>query len=60
MALQQFLIPRIAFAHWDIQNDCSDQFDFWPDALKMDYFVEQSWKQNYEDDARKAFIYTLK
>ena len=60
MALQQFLIPRIAFAHWDIQNDHSDQFEYWPDALKMDYFMEQSWKENYEDDARRAFIYTLK
>ena len=48
---QAYLMPRVCYAYFDIVNDCSDKFKYWPEAVKMDYFLEQCWKVNYEEDA---------
>jgi hypothetical protein len=57
--MKTFLIPRMAFTFWDIKNDKSDKFEHWPEVLKMDWFIEECWKNNYEDDIRQSIIYNL-
>jgi hypothetical protein len=49
----------MAFTFWDIKNDKSDKFEHWPEVLKMDWFIEECWKNNYEDDIRQSIIYNL-
>ncbi len=59
MAFQNFIMPRICYAYFDIVNDCSEKFQYWPEALKMDMFMEQAWKENYENDIVSNFLYKL-
>lgn len=59
MAFQNFLMPRICYAYFDIVNDHSEKFEYWPEALKMDTFMEQAWKENYENDIVSNFVYKL-
>ena len=54
-----FIMPRICYSYFDIVNDKSDRFAYWPEALKMDHFLERCWKMNYEDDAVQKFVYNL-
>ena len=54
----QFVMPKVCFAFWDIMNNQED-FENWPEAAKMDFFIEACWKNNYEDDIRAKFIYNL-
>ena len=54
----RFIMPRVCFTFWDIQNDC-ETYEYWPEALKMEAFVERAWKENYEDDLKAKFIYDL-
>lgn len=51
-------MPRVCFAYWDIQND-QETYQNWPEALKMEAFVERAWKENYEDDIKAKFIYDM-
>ena len=55
----EFLMPRICYSYFDIMNDHSTRYRYWPEALKMDYFMERCWKVNYEDEAVRKFIYNL-
>ena len=54
-----FMLPKVCFTYWDINNNLSDEFKYWPEAVKMDHFIETCWKQNYEDDARAKVIFNL-
>jgi hypothetical protein len=53
------MLPKVCFTYWDINNNLSDEFKYWPEAVKMDHFIETCWKQNYEDDARAKVIFNL-
>lgn len=55
---QEFLVPRLSYTFFDIMQD-QVKFQYWPEAMKMDYFMEQAWKQNYEDEAVQKFLYNL-
>ena len=35
----RFLFERACFAYWKIKNN-QEQFEGWPESLKMDYFLE--------------------
>ena len=64
IALQQyekiamnFILPRCAFHWWDIQND--QKYKDWPEIIKHDKFIENCWKENFEDDAKAKVIYEM-
>ena len=50
-----FIMPRVCFAYWDIKND--QEYVDYPEAYKMELFMERAWKENYEDDLQARFIY---
>ena len=52
----KFILPRVCFAYWDIQND-QETYEHWPEALKVEQFLINAWRENYEDDLRSKFIY---
>lgn len=50
----KFLLEKDCFEFWKIRND-HEHFQDWPEADKMDYFMEQAWKNNYENEL--TFLY---
>ena len=53
----KFIFARTVFAYWDVKRN-SDYAHF-PEATKMDKFIEKAWKCNMEDDIRAKFIYNM-
>ena len=53
----KFIMAKTCFAYWEVQHD--SQYSSWPEAVKMDKFIELAWKENYEDDIKSKFIYNL-
>ena len=51
----KFILARVCFAYWDVKR--SSEYAHYPEGLKMDKFMENAWKENYEDDVRAKFIY---
>ncbi len=51
-----YIMPRVCFSYWDIQND-QQEYENWPEALKMEMFLDRAWKENYENDIKAKFIY---
>ena len=51
-----FIMRRVCFSFWDINND-QVSYEHWPEALKMEKFLEQAWRENYEDDIKSRWIY---
>ena len=47
LIFNKFLLSKICYAYWVILNNKQD-FEDWPEALKMDHFIEHAWKENYE------------
>lgn len=56
---QYFLLPRVCYAYWSINNNCSDEYRNYPEGLKMDFFLETAWNTNYVDDINAKFVYDL-
>ena len=50
-------MARTCFSFWDMKHN--SKYDKWPEAVKMDKFIEHVWKNNYEDDIKAKFIYNL-
>jgi hypothetical protein len=53
----KFILARTCFAFWDVERN--SDYDHYPEALKMDKFIEHAWKINFEDDVKAKFIYNL-
>jgi hypothetical protein len=53
----KFILARACFAFWDIKRD--EDYAHYPEGLKMDKFIENVWKLNYEDDVKAKFIYNM-
>lgn len=50
----KYIFDRACFSFWKVKNDKVD-FEGWPEALKMDHFLEQTWNENYENEL--TFLY---
>lgn len=50
----KYLFDRTCFAYWKVKNNKID-FEGWPEALKMDHFLETAWNENYEHEL--TFLY---
>ena len=57
LIFSKFMMARTCFAFWDMKHN--SKYENWPDAVKMDKFIEHLWKNNYEDDIKAKFIYNL-
>ena len=53
----KWIVPRICYAYWDVQNDC-ETYDCWPEYVKMEAFTERAWNENFEDDICANIIYS--
>ena len=43
----RYIMEKAIFNFWKIKNNKVD-FAGWPDALKLDHFLESTWNDNYE------------
>ena len=50
------IMSRVCYTFWDIKND-QENYQYWPEALKSEAFVEKAWKENYDDLAVSKWIY---
>eukprot|EP00347_Sterkiella_histriomuscorum_P005960 403354605 len=50
----KFMFERGVFELWKIKRNCID-FQGWPEQLKMDLFIENTWRANYEHEL--TFLY---
>lgn len=50
----RYILDRAVFAYWKVKNNRVD-FEGWPDALKLDHFLELAWKENHEHQL--TFLY---
>lgn len=51
----KFILARTCFSYWDVKRN--SDYAHYPEGLKMDKFMENAWKENYEDDLKAKFIY---
>lgn len=58
MLFTHFIFPRIVFVYWEVRNNHKD-YENWPEAVKMDHFIETCWKENFEHDLKQKFIYQV-
>jgi hypothetical protein len=49
-----YIFQKSCFEFWKIKNNKQD-FEGWPDSLKLDHFLESAWKENYEHEL--TFLY---
>ena len=50
----KFLLEKNCFEYWKIKND-QVEFQGWPDAIKMDHWMEQCWTKKYDHEL--TFLY---
>lgn len=51
----QFIMDKAVFDYWQVKNNRVD-FAGWPEAVKMDYFMESAWdSKGYEQQL--TFLY---
>lgn len=50
----KFILEKAAFEFWKVRND-HVEFEGWPEALKMDHFMEMCWTKSYEHEL--SFLY---
>lgn len=51
----KFILARSCYAYWDVKRNA--EYAHYPEGLKMDKFLENAWKNNYEDELVAKFIY---
>ena len=51
----RFIFEKTVFDYWHVKNNHSD-FRGWPDALKMDHFLENAWNPR-EFEQQLTFLY---
>jgi hypothetical protein len=44
----RFIFEKCSFDFWKVKNNYQD-YDGWPEALKMDHFLETAWNANGND-----------
>ena len=49
-----FVMEKVCFEYWKIKND-TVEYAGWPEALKMDQFVENALTKTYENEL--TFLY---
>ena len=49
----RFIQQKCIFEFWKVRNDT--EYEFWPEALKMDAFTEACWNNTYEHEL--TFLY---
>ena len=47
------ILEKDSFEFWDVKN--SDKYEHWPDAVKMDHFLEMCWTKRYDNEL--TFLY---
>lgn len=50
----KFILEKYCFEFWKIKND-QIEYEGWPEAVKMDHFIEQCWTKKYDNEL--TFLY---